>query len=224
VQAPLSYESIQDRLKRESRSAGLQKMESSFFGDLERHLRGLQEDYLREQSRAPGSGKGTILHDELSNIRHVAEALYEARERKVVARALTAARGGNLDTTNMLKEEVDLAHRLLETLREARRGLLRRPEAALSTPAAPAPDPAPVAPAATASEAPASVEAAPAPASPAPRAAVRVLVRLLESVPPFTASDLRTYTLARGDVVSLPRDAARALTMHGKAVEIRPTA
>ncbi|MHB8585363.1 MAG: hypothetical protein ACYDDF_05950 [Thermoplasmatota archaeon] len=45
----------------------------------------------------------------------------------------------------------------------------------------------------------------------------RVLVRVLAPVPPFTASDMRTYRLAPEDIVALPKEAAKALVLRGQA-------
>jgi hypothetical protein len=58
----------------------------------------------------------------------------------------------------------------------------------------------------------------PAPSS-APRPG-RVVVRVLEEIEPFTASDLRTYRLATNDIVALPKEAAKALVLHGKATYV----
>lgn len=237
VAEPLNYVAIQDRLKRENRMASLQTLEPGFFQELERYERGLQEDHLREQDRAPGSPKATMLHDELQNTRLLAEALYEARERKIVQRALTAARGGSLETANMTKGEAELAQRLVDVLGDGRRLVLRPDAAAVpahaaggkstGSPSHATPDEAnrTPGPEAQTSDAPEPAGAAtnePSAAPPEAEAPPRVLVRLLEAVPPFQASDLRTYRLNKGDVVSLPRDAARALLVHRKAVEVKP--
>jgi hypothetical protein len=90
----------------------------------------------------------------------------------------------------------------------------------MAAPAPAPPQPAPVVPG-TLLPAPPPAPAAPAPAE---QAEGRVLVRVLEDIGTFAASDLRTYHVQREDVLSLPADTARILLLRGKAVEVVPPA
>lgn len=203
---PLNYEELRKRQQTERSSPRLTRLEPDFYENLELYLLGLQEEYQRQHAANPGSTKATLLGDELQHTRRLAEDLYEHRERKVVTAALTAARGGNPENVNVLKEEQELYDALVQLLRDAKRRALHRPRGPPPT-------------------APASGQAAPAPAAP-PQATVdqgRILVRVLEDVGSFAASDLRTYHVQRDDVVSLPVDAAKILLLRGKAVEVTPT-
>lgn len=48
----------------------------------------------------------------------------------------------------------------------------------------------------------------------------RVLVRVLEDLPPVTGTDLKVYTMKREDIVTLPEDTAQILITRGKAVVV----
>ncbi|HLE98165.1 MAG TPA: hypothetical protein VI997_12405 [Candidatus Thermoplasmatota archaeon] len=229
----VSYETLKGRLYRERRSPALSKIEADFYANAERHLRDLQEEQRREQAANPTSPKAMVLHDELWNLQRVREDLYEIRERKLVAAALTAAKGGNPDRAAMTVPEADLYESLVRSLKDARRAMLKRAaqasaeggapvaasvaealagEAAVLVPpvsvTAPA-DPEPLAVAAAPAEAPLEVGR---------QRSGRVLVRPLEDLPAFTAPDLRTYRLRAGDLAAVPGEVARALVAGGKAV------
>ncbi len=60
--------------------------------------------------------------------------------------------------------------------------------------------------------------------APPTRAPRRVLIRVTETVDPFTASDMRTYRLREEDVVAVPSEIAKLLVKRGKAREIVPAA
>jgi DNA replication initiation complex subunit (GINS family) len=202
---PLTYENLRKRQQLERTSPKLTRLEPAFYRDLELYLRALGEDHQREHAANPASPKATLLGDELQSTRRLAEDLYEHRERKVVSGALAAARGGTADIGPMLKEEQELYEALVQLLRDTKRRVLHRPGA---------PPPAPRAQ-------PEAKPEAPAPAPEPPMG--RLLVRVLEDVGSFAASDLRIYHLAKEQLVSLPEDAARVLILRGKAVEVAAT-
>lgn len=210
----MTYETLRKRQQSERGSPKLSKLDAEFYRLLEAYLQGLGEEHQREHGRNPTSAKSTLLNDELTNTRRLAEDLYEHRERKVVTAALIAARGGQPETHGLLlREEQELYEAIVALLRDTKRRILHgRPAAA-----PPAPPPAPV----QAQGSPV-LNVQPAPEAPAPAAAPegRTVVRVLEDVGSFAASDLRTYVVRREDVVSLPTDTARILILRGKAVEV----
>lgn len=214
---PLNYETLRRKQQLERGSPLLTRLESDFYRNLELYLQGVQEDYQREHAANPSSPKATLLGDELQNTRRLAEDLYEHRERKVVTAALTSARGGVPETSYMLKEEQALYDSLVALLRDTKRRILLRPP-----PTAKANPPESAAlPVGTAPE-PGHTATGQAAAAPAPTNGGngRLLVRVLEDIGSFAASDLRTYTVQREDVLSLPADTAKILILRGKAVEV----
>lgn len=214
---PLNYESLRRKQQLERGSPRLTRLEGDFYVTLEAYLKGLNEDLQREVAQSPGSAKATLLQDELQNTRRLAEDLYEHRERKIIGAAVTAARGSAQDTTNMLRQEQELYEALINVLRDTKRRVLHGRAAAPAPKAAPPPEP--VQP----QGAPVLHTQAPSPqpqqAAPLPEGG-RVLVRVLEDIGSFAASDLRTYHVRREEVLSLPADTARILILRGKAVEV----
>lgn len=225
-EAGLSYEELRKRQQVERASPKLARLPEDFYRRLVAYLSSLEEEVRREQAANPASPKAKLLADELWNTRRLAEDLYEHRERKLMLAALGAARGASPDTTHMLPEELELYNAAVARLGEARRRALHPPPAQPPASAGAPPLGATAAPATTAPEAP---RGDPPPAQPPPSAGAppqpadgRTLVRLLEDVGAFTATDLRTYHARRDDVVSLPAGTARVLIERGKAVEVTP--
>lgn len=224
----VNYETLKGRLYRERRNLELTKLDADFYAAAERHLHQLVEELRKEEASNPSSPKALVLHDEVRNLQRVREDIYEVRERKIVAAAQTAARGGNPDRTAMTTAEGDLYETIVRALKDARRTMLKR---ATLAEAQPAPLPSGRVTETTLAIPPASVTA-PADPEPAPRPAIvaeaipgpgrarsgRVLIRPLEDLPAFTAPDLRTYRLRTGDVAAVPLEVARALAAAGKAV------
>lgn len=209
---PLNYESLRKKQQLERGSPRLTRLESDFYHNLELYLQGLSEDLQREHTQNPHSSKATLLQDELQNTRRLAEDLYEHRERKVITGAIAVARGGNPDHAHMLPEERELHEALVAVLRDTKRRVL------FGRPGRAQPAPHPVQAQGATTLAVQAAEAAPAPDE------GRLLVRVLEDIGAFAASDLRTYNVKREEVVSLPTDTAKILILRGKAVEVAPPA
>jgi DNA replication initiation complex subunit (GINS family) len=313
----ISYESLKNRWQREVSTGPqeLTRLHPSFYERVEAHLDELEEEYQREHEIDPTSGKAMLLQDELFNLRKILEDLYDQRERKVLMLALTAARGGDPDRSNMTDGEEELFESVVDALDEGRRRILRRHERDLeedAPKASPVPDDQPTDPpeepldqydedetppapdrdappdptqppsqepdeagdgASTEATHPREVQETAAPQEVAPEAATgdeppsapedrtgrrpepadeapgdealgpgddeatgaeveeastngaipdapttgRVVVRVLEGVQPFAASDMRTYDLDEEDVACLPPKAARTLVDREKA-------
>ncbi|HUR70128.1 MAG TPA: hypothetical protein VM370_12865 [Candidatus Thermoplasmatota archaeon] len=195
-----TYSALVNRWRRERSASALSKMDGHFYEHFDATLRELRTEYEKEHASNPATPKVLILQDELMNLTRVRDDLYDLRERKIVAAAVIAARGGNPDRGHMTKEEDLLFEELLRTMRDARRNLLRRgqpkdaPVAKVSdigaphrgppTPPEPAPEPRALAqPAATLDERAPVAEASPeAPLPGAPQPAPMPPARATEEV------------------------------------------
>jgi DNA replication initiation complex subunit (GINS family) len=218
---PFNYETLRKKQQLERGTPRLTKSEPDFYRNLELYLQGLGEDLQREHSANPHGPKATLLQDEMANTRRLAEDLYEHRERKVVTAALTAARGGDARDPNMLREEQELYEALTALLRDAKRRALHGRGSPRAMPA-PAPAPFPGSASEPPSTPPPAATSGPPPVPGVQAEAGRLVVRVLEDIASFAASDLRTYSVRREEVVSLPADTAKILILRGKAVEVTP--
>jgi DNA replication initiation complex subunit (GINS family) len=144
----VSYESLKNRWQREVDTGPqeLTRLDPNFYERVESYLDELEEEYQREHEVDPTSGKAMLLQDELFNLRKILEDLYDQRERKVLQLALTAARGGDPDRSNMTAGEKELFESVVAALDEGRRRILKghdRDLAEDAPKASPVPDEAP---------------------------------------------------------------------------------
>jgi len=204
----VSYKSLRKVQQAEQATAVLTKLETGYYRDVAAYLRALETSVASE--RQPQ--KSRVFSEELANTRKLVAGIYELREKKIVAAALVAARGGVPDIKNLAEEERPLYESLLQAIARARQDVLAEesPEPESTTPA---PEPPKRPPPATSSP-PVSSEVSKARANPHP------MLRVTQNMPPFVGTDLRVYELRTDDVLTLPAEMAAPLLKRGVLVTI----
>lgn len=229
MEGTFSFETLSKQEALERKSPRLTKLDAGFFAGLRTYLELLEVSHRKEQERNPSGKKGQFLADELRNARRKAEALWEARERKISFLALKNARdeaAHNLMPENLTKEEAPFYEALLRTFRDQQQKVLPN-LAAMEEPSVVSPRAAALAalPPLTASisaspEAPAPTNPVGAPASARPASEELQTIRALVDIPPFVGYEGQTYRIKKGDVVSLPKRFARILKDRGQVAVI----
>lgn len=210
-----SFETLSKAEAVERKQPRLQRLEPSFWDQLQSYLQAMETNLRREQERNPASRKIALLHDELRNATRKSESLWEAREKKVTLHALKNSRADTATPPeNALRSEQELYEDLLRSFRAHVPQVitaLEKPVEMGRQGAAPPPAPNP---AAVARPAPAAQPAdAPAP----PKALDESLtVRALVDVPPFVGLDGKTYHIKKGEVLTLPKRMADMLAKKGQ--------
>lgn len=218
----ITYTTLRNRQQREEKP-GLTRLAPDFYRRARQRIAELREEY--EQAHAEGSShqRTMVLLDEVSKMEETLEELYHLRERKVVQMALTKARGGDPDVDNLTPVEEDLFERIVDLLAEHEERTLESPSATPDPREDPTEPPeregedAPSAPEEDEGDDDRSDEGDDEEAS---DQVDRVLVRVLEDLEPFVATDMVTYHLAEDDVAYLPREQAEVLCRRDKAREL----
>lgn len=223
----ITYDTLRNRQKQEDDQPGLTRFEPDFYRRVRQGLSELREEYRKAHDEDPSQRRTRMLLDEIEKMEDTLTDLYQLRERKIVQAAVATSRGGNPDVDNLTPVEEDLFRSLVRTLDEHKVRTLDGDDAEASgdAPEDPKEDAPP-------SEGPPDDPAPDDPSDPrehgeddeADREAAaveRVLVRALEDLEPFVATDMETYELAEDDVANLPKEQARVLCRRGKAVEIQ---
>lgn len=215
----ITYKSLRNRQKQEER-AGLTRLDPDFYRRARARIDELRTEYRRAHDDDPGGQRTMVLLDEINKMQETLQELYHLRERKVVLAAIARARGGRPDVDHLTPVEEELYDTVV--------GLLNKQKARALEGGGGGNEGTERAGRATAgsgdtadAEASASEEAAP--AGEAPKPVERALVRVLEDLEPFVASDMHTYALAADDIVHLPKEQAEVLCKRGKAVELPGT-
>ncbi len=195
--------------RKESQRKTLTSLDREFWQNVREYVSGLEEDLQKESRRDPNSAKAALLRDELKKVLKRRDQIYQYRERKIVRLAASAASGASVNTGNLTPLEEESFKALLDVLEGGRNrafGVEAHEEGAEEV----------------AEEVVEEVrQPVKKPQRPKKAKAKKVLLRILEDVPPFMGLDV-TYKLKKEDVVSLPKDVAQLLLKQGRAEEIRP--
>ncbi|UCC93662.1 MAG: DNA replication complex GINS family protein [Thermoplasmata archaeon] len=232
----MGFKFIQQVQQRESRSHNLTKLPADFFENLALHIAGLRQLARDEMARDPMSTTATLVSNELRNTLSLSQDIILLRLRKMANRAVDSLEGGKVDVRALTPREKDLYGELASFMATAH-GELTPPKGTGTAMAPPTPTPAPTPADETVMEATegpkeapegeetASVEAAPEVdvQVPTPSGEDAVLIHVLKDTPPFAGDDGQTYSLKKGDMVSIPGNLAQVLVSRGMAEEVPGT-
>lgn len=211
--ADMTYEDIMGLFRQEYKSSQLSKVDPLLYEKIGAYIKKLRKESERELAMSPMSQTSMMLNDQLKKAQDKAKRVYEIRQRKISLLAIRKVAGDNPDTTNLTPDELVLLSSLISVLgahKDSRADFeelgprFTKPKDEVELPEAPS---------AEACEAKREDEAGEAPADDL------VLVRVLEDVPTFAGVD-KDYRLKKEDIISLPRNIAKTLISHGKAVVI----
>lgn len=223
MEGSFGFENLSRHEAVERKSARLSKLEPNFFPELRRYLEILEVTYRQEYEKNPAGKRVQFLGDELRNARRKADALWEARERKIVQTALKNAHTGEAGSAppeHLSKEEESFYDALLVSFRDQQLRMLPSGPAEGALPARPmvaaiaastGPNPSPTTTVTT------TTPSSPA-LAPTPTTGVDDLqtVRALVDIPPFIGYDGKTYRIKKGELLTLPRRFAKILKERGQ--------
>ncbi len=211
--ADMTYEDIMGLFRQEYKSAQLSKVDPRLYERIGAYIKTLRKESERELAMSPMSQTSMMLNDQLKKAQDKAKRVYEIRQRKISLLAIRKVAGDDPDTTNMTPDELVLMSSLISVLgahKDSRADFeelgprFTQPRDVVELPEAPTAKACEVHQEQASGEAPADE---------------LVLVRVLEDVPTFAGVD-KDYRLRKEDIISLPRNIAKTLISHGKAVVI----
>jgi len=229
----MGFKFIQQVQQKESRSQNLTKLPADFFENLTMHITGLRQLARDEMARDPMSTTATLVQNELRNTLSLSQDIILLRLRKMANRAIDSLEGGRVDIRALTPREKDLYGDLATFVTSAYSQLtpIERAIGASPVVAPPATSPAITSEEATAPLAP-EAETVPLPATEVPTedegatsqetedTSGGVLIHVLKDTPPFASDDGQTYSLKKGDMVSIPQKLAQVLVSRGMAEEV----
>jgi DNA replication factor GINS len=215
----MGFRYIQEVQQKESRSHNLTKLPADFFEVLEVHIVGLRELSATEVARDPMSTSATLVQNELKNTLRLIQDIVSLRLRKMANRAVDSLEGGKVDLRSLTPKEKDLYAEMARLISSGKSELFRPGKAKV----------APVTPS--------MVAAPPIPSTETQPPAVeqdedrekegseegdddKVLVHILADTPSFAGEEGRTYSLKKGDLVTLPQRLAQILLARKLAERI----
>lgn len=174
----ITYKTLRRLQQAEQASSVLTRIGVNFYQELSVYILTLERSIQNEKNPL----KLKLFTDEIQNTKKIANSIYELREKKLVQAALATARGATLDLTNFLEVEKQLYTRLVEQIKDARKGIFEQsteqhnekqivPESNVLSKR---------------------------------KSNTNPIVRVLEDTPEFVGTDGKTYLLRKEDVLTLP--------------------
>jgi len=207
----MSYEDIMGLFRQEYKSSQLTKVDPNLYERMGAYIKALRKESERELAMNPMSQTSMMLNDQLKKAQDKAKRVYELRQRKISLLAIRKVAGDDPDTGTLTPDELVLFSSLIAVLgahKDSRADFeelgprFTQPKDVVELPNAPSEE---------------ACEAGK--ESSAEMAEELVLVRVLEDVPTFSGVD-KDYRLNKEDIISLPKNIAKTLISHGKAVLI----
>ncbi len=221
----MGFKFIQQVQQRESRGQNLTKLPADFFDMLAQHIEHLRKLARDEVAKDPMSTTATLLQNELRSTLRLAQDIVSLRLRKMANRAVDSLEGGKVDLRSLTPGERDVYAEMARIVATARDRMTPPSGGAPGGTKSPGPaaPPPPTEPPHTEDSAEASADGPhDAPSAPTPEdpGELKALVHVLEDVPSFAGEGGRTYSLKRGDLVTLPEKLADVLVDKGMAERV----
>jgi DNA replication factor GINS len=220
----MGFKFIQQVQQRESRSQNLTKLPADFFDNLAVHIAQLQQLARDEVERDPMSTSSNLVQNELRSTLRLCQEIISLRLRKMANRAVDSLEGGKVDLRSLTPKEKDIYGDLARIITTARGELAPRsgrvrtgPSKTRRTEASPpvaTPEEGGTQTPSITEEEEALDETAGDPEEP------KVLLHILEDMPSFVGAEGRSYSLKKGDMVTLPRKLGEVLIARGTGEEV----
>jgi len=191
----ISYKNLRRIQQIEKTSPLLSKINKNFYENLSEFLKNLQKDIDQEKN----SENKKLFQEEIENIKKIAFSIYELREKKIVQAALSKVRGAKPDLKNALDIEKKLFESLVETIIQARNDILKEKSKKEKDKEI------------IHNEFKKEEK----------KQNTNQIVRLLENVPEFVGTDMKTYSLRKDDVLSISKEMLDPLLKRGVVKEIK---
>ncbi len=200
-------------------SGRLSDIEPGLYEDARAYVEKLKADYYTLQNPLE-SRAGSLLIEEIGSVTETVQEIFSIRTRQILDLAFQQIEGQYVDkeeARKMLPAERAMYGQIVDAIEGCRESLVHGGEypfgggsaAAVETDGEPS------------AVSPASGTKTPAAAAPRPALFPYALVHIRSDMESFMGVDGRTYTLKRGDIVTLPENNADVLCEHDIALNIR---
>ncbi|UCF07727.1 MAG: DNA replication complex GINS family protein [Thermoplasmata archaeon] len=224
-----TFETIARVYREERKSTTLTKLPPQFYPNLIEYVEHLRNSYYEARKEDPTSSKTMMLEDEYNRSDKRANQIYEYRERKITALALSAVNGGDPNISFLSPEEKKAFEEIVSTLSKNRLHILSikeestceattfLPSEKISSPQESQEESEKTIPPITEGK---SGETHDHGTMTTEHVQDNPVILILEDIPSFETEE-RTFNLRKDDVVSLPKKYANILCKNEKARVIR---
>lgn len=190
----ISYKALRKIQQQEKTLSLLTRIDQNFYKKFSEYLKNLQRIAENEEN----SQRIQLFNDEIQNTKNIALNIYELREKKIVQAALSRVRGGKPDLKNLLEIEKKLFDSLVEQIIVSRKELLEpKIEKKIKT------------------------KSTQGTGEKEKKNNTNAIVRVTQDTPEFVGTDMKTYSLRKNDVLTLPEEMSVPLLERGVVKQIK---
>lgn len=193
-QEDINYKTLRKIQQQEKTFPLLTKIDQKFYQKFSEYLKNLQRIAEKEEN----SQKIKLFDDEIQNTKKIAFNIYELREKKIIQTALSKVRGGKPDLKNLLDIEKRLYDSLVKQIIVSREEILEQKL-----------------------EKKTDVKSAPETGKKEKKSNTNAIVRVTQDTPEFVGTDMKTYSLRKDDVLTLPKEMSEPLLKRGVVEQIK---
>ena len=193
-QEDINYKTLRKIQQQEKNSPLLTKIDRNFYQKFSEYLKNLQRIAEKEEN----SQKIKLFDDEIQNTKKIAFNIYELREKKIIQAALSKVRGGKPDLKNLLEIEKRLYDSLVKQIIVSREEILEQKL-----------------------EKKTDVKSAPETGKKEKKSNTNAIVRVTQDTPEFVGTNMKTYSLRKDDVLTLPKEMSEPLLKRGVVEQIK---
>jgi DNA replication initiation complex subunit (GINS family) len=207
----ISYKTLRKIQQAEKNSPQITQIKKGFYDEVTSFLHELEKRL--EQEKKPQ--KQMLLAEECQNIEKIIRNIYEQREKKIMLAAIAKARGGNPSVKTLLSEEKTFFDELYQDIVLFRKKIFRSTDEQNEQEIQPTETSTPATTMEKKKETNAKQE------SNEQHPNTHPVLRIVEEIGSFVGTDNITYTLHKGDIVSLPDDMASMLLNKKAAIQVQ---
>ncbi len=190
----ISYKALRKIQQQEKTLPLLTRIDQNFYKKFSEYLKNLQRIAENEEN----SQRIQLFNDEIQNTKNIALNIYELREKKIVQAALSRVRGGKPDLKNLLEIEKKLFDSLVEQIIVSRKELLEQKiEKKIKT------------------------KSTQVMGEKEKKNNTNAIVQVTQDTPEFVGTDMKTYSLRKNDVLTLPEEMSVPLLERGVVKQIK---
>lgn len=193
-QEDINYKTLRKIQQQEKNFPLLTKIDRNFYQKFSEYLKNLQRIAEKEEN----SQKIKLFDDEIQNTKKIAFNIYELREKKIIQAALSKVRGGKPDLKNLLEIEKRLYDSLVKQIIVSREEILEQKL-----------------------EKKTDVKSAPETGKKEKKSNTNAIVRVTQDTPEFVGTNMKTYSLRKDDVLTLPKEMSEPLLKRGVVEQIK---
>jgi DNA replication initiation complex subunit (GINS family) len=188
----INYKNLRKIQQLEKTSPLLSKINKNFYKDLSNYLSGIKAIIKKEEN----TDKIKLFREEINNTEKIALSIYENREKKIVQAALSRVRGGKPDLKNALEVEKKLFESIFKLIISTRDSTLKDKQCIDNNDKKPIEEK-------------------------LDEKNCNQMVRVLENIPEFVGTDMKTYHLRKDDILTISNEMLAPMIKRGVVKEIK---